>query len=346
MLRALFKIFGVLVVVASVVGGWFWMEYRAFVSTPWAFPTDNWVYEVAPGMTIGMIASDLNQRGIVEQPRYLRWYGRLAGYSGKLKAGEYAFPDTVTPKEFLEKITSGKVVQYSLQIIEGWTFRQMMRTVDSHEKLTHTLTGLSDEEILKKLELSEPHPEGLFYPDTYAFPKGTTDADFLRRAYREMKDRLDTAWQQRAPGLPYLSAYEALIMASIVEKETGVPYERPAIAGVFVRRLQKGMRLQTDPTVIYGLGQRYDGNIHKADLETLTPYNTYKIKGLPPTPIALPSGDAINAALHPEPGTALYFVARGDGAHQFSDTLDDHSKAVMKYQVQPNLPKMRKKTRE
>jgi UPF0755 protein len=336
MRKLFFKLFGLLIVGASVGGGWLWMDYRAFVETPWSLPEDGWVYEVAPGATVRMIAVDLQRQGILTAPRYLRWHARLTGTANRLKAGEYAFPATVTPDQFLEKIGSGKVVQYSLQVIEGWTFRQMLRAVHAHEKITPTLAGLSDFDIMTRLDAEEPHPEGLFFPDTYSFPKGTTDLEFLRRAYRALKERLNQAWQGRAAGLPYASAYEALIMASIVEKETGVPYERPAIAGVFVRRLQKGMRLQTDPTVIYGLGDHYDGNIRRVDLETVTPYNTYKIKGLPPTPIALPSGDAINAAVHPEPGKALYFVARGDGAHEFSDTLEQHSRAVLKYQVRPN----------
>jgi UPF0755 protein len=346
MRKLFFKLLGVSVICASVGGGWLWMDYRAFVEAPWALPEEGWVYEVPPGTTVRGIAADLQRQGIVDEPRYLRWYARLSGYANRLKAGEYVFPGTVTPEQFLEKISSGKVVQYSLQILEGWTFRQMLRTVHAHEKITHTLVGLSDFEIMAKLDAAEPHPEGLFYPDTYLFPKGTTDLEFLRRAYRALKERLDPAWQGRAAGLPYKSPYEALIMASIVEKETGVPYERPAIAGVFVRRLQKGMRLQTDPTVIYGLGDYYDGNIRRVDLETVTPYNTYKIRGLPPTPIALPSGDAINAALHPEPGKALYFVARGDGAHEFSDTLEQHSRAVLKYQVKPNSKAARKPARK
>ncbi len=341
MRKLIYKLLGVLVLGASIGGGWLWMGYQAFIEAPWTMPEDGWVYEVTPGATIRMIAADLNRRGIVDQPRFLVWLARHHGYANRLKAGEYAFPEHVTPDQFLERISSGKVVQYSLQILEGWTFTQMLRAVHAHEKITHTLVGLSGPEIMAKLDAAEPYPEGLFYPDTYSFPKGTTDVEFLRRAYVALKERLNQAWASRATGLPYKTPHEALIMASIVEKETGVPYERPAIAGVFVRRLQKRMRLQTDPTVIYGLGDRYDGNIHRADLETPTPYNTYKIYGLPPTPIALVSGDAINAALHPEPGKALYFVARGDGGHEFSDSLEQHSRAVTRYQIKPAAARAR-----
>ncbi|MBI3774578.1 MAG: endolytic transglycosylase MltG, partial [Gammaproteobacteria bacterium] len=215
--------------------------------------------------------------------------------------------------------------------------------VAAQDKLTHTLTGLADAEVMVKLGYPERHPEGRFLPDTYAFPKGTTDVDFLRRAYASMHEYLQRAWPERDTNLPLASMNDALTLASIVEKETGAPHERPLIAGVFVRRLQKGMRLQTDPTVIYGLGDRYDGNIRRRDLEAETPYNTYRIKGLPPTPIALPGKDAINAALHPEGGDALYFVARGDGTHEFSSSIEQHNRAVMKYQIKPALAATQKR---
>jgi UPF0755 protein len=224
-------------------------------------------------------------------------------------------------------------VQHALTIIEGWTFKQLMAAVRRHQALTQTLAGVEEQEVMSRLGLEAMHPEGWFYPDTYHFPKGTTDAEFLRRAHQRMTTFLQTAWEKRDKDLPLDSPYQALILASIIEKETGVPSERSKIAGVFIRRLRKGMRLQTDPTVIYGMGERYDGNIRRRDLVTDTPYNTYVHKGLTPTPIAMPSGMAIEAALHPEDGTALYFVATGDGGHHFSNTLEAHNEAVRKYQL-------------
>lgn len=338
----LFKLIGLLVIVASAGGAWLWMDYQAFRDNSLAIPGDGWRYEVMTGANLRTIGRDLRAQGILARPEYLRWMARSEGYAGRVRVGEYEFAAHTTPREFLEKITSGKVVQHTLTIVEGWTFQQLRDAVAAHEKLTHLLNGMADAEIMAILGYAQLHPEGRFFPDTYAFPKGTTDVDFLRRAYVSMQDYLARAWQQRAANLPLSSINEALTLASIVEKETGVPQERPMIAGVFVRRLQHGMRLQTDPTVIYGLGIRYDGNIHRRDLEADSPYNTYRIKGLPPTPIALPGKDAIDAALHPAGGNALYFVARGDGTHEFSDTIEQHNRAVIKYQIKPALAATRK----
>ena len=342
MFKFLFKLLGVLVIAASGGGAWLWMDYQAFRDNPLAIPSDGWRYEVMTGANMRAIGRDLQAQGVLPRPEYLRWMARTEGYASRVRVGEYEFSARTTPREFLEKITSGKVVQYSLTIVEGWTFQQVREAVAAHDKLTHTLNGLADAEVMVQLGYAQRHPEGRFLPDTYAFPKGTTDVDFLRRAYVSMHDYLARAWLARATNLPLVSTDETLTLASIVEKETGVPHERPLIAGVFTRRLQKGMRLQTDPTVIYGLGDRYDGNIHRRDLEAETPYNTYRIKGLPPTPIAMPGKDAINAALHPEGGNALYFVARGDGTHEFSDTIEQHNRAVMKYQIKPALAAARK----
>lgn len=331
----LFKLLGLLVIAASAGGAWLWMDYQAFRDNSLAIPNDGWRYEVMTGANLRTIARDLKAQGVLARPEYLRWMARTEGYAHRVRVGEYEFSARTTPREFLEKIVSGKVVQYQLTIIEGWTFRQLREAVAAHGKLTATLDGLADAEVMAKLGYAELHPEGRFFPDTYAFPKGTTDVDFLRRAYASMSDYLASAWPQRAPDLPLASPDEALTLASIVEKETGVPYERPMIAGVFIRRLQKGMRLQTDPTVIFGLGDRYDGNIRRRDLESASPYNTYRNKGLPPTPIALPGKDAIDAVLHPEGGNTLYFVARGDGSHEFSETIEQHNRAVRKYQIKP-----------
>jgi UPF0755 protein len=233
----------------------------------------------------------------------------------------------------LNKIVAGEVEQFFLTIVEGWTFRQMLAAVHQHPEIDKKLAELNDEEIMRTLNLPAVHPEGQFMPDTYHFPDGTTDIQFLKRGWKAMQDYLHAQWQQRDEGLPLKSPYEALILASIVEKETGLARERPEIAGVFVRRLQKGMKLQTDPTVIYGIGPQFDGNIRRKDLRKDTPYNTYTRYGLPPTPIALPGKAAIKATLHPADGNSLYFVAKGDGSHQFSDTLDEHNRAVRRFQL-------------
>ncbi|MEO6697256.1 MAG: endolytic transglycosylase MltG, partial [Gammaproteobacteria bacterium] len=255
---------------------------------------------------------------------------------------EYEIKPGVTPLQFLDQLVAGQVIEYSLTVVEGWTFRQLRQEIEKHPSLTKTLINLSDSQLMEKLGWPGEHPEGRFYPDSYHFPKGATDASFYQRAYRTMQDYLDKEWVSRDPNLPLKTPYEALIMASIVERETAVPSERPTIAGVFLRRLQAGMKLQTDPTVIYGLGIHFDGNLHRRDLEKDTPYNTYTRTGLPPTPIALPSAAAIHAVLHPEQGNALYFVARGDGSHEFTDNLMQHNKAVQKYQVDPHKPKSHK----
>ena len=259
-------------------------------------------------------------------------YARINGLSAKMKTGEYRLTSKLTTKEFFDHIFSGKVLQYSLAVIEGWSFQQLLDAVNNHPKLMHTISNVAKENIMQKLGL-KGHYEGQFLPDTYHFPNQLSDVEFLKRAYNSMQRVLETEWENRAVGLIYKTPYEALIMASIVEKETGLASERQQIAGVFLRRLAKRMRLQTDPTVIYGMGDKYKGNLRKKDLLRDTPYNTYRRRGLPPTPIALPGRDAIHAALHPAKGNALYFVARGDGSHQFSDTLQEHNRAVIKYQL-------------
>ncbi len=343
MRKLLFNLIGLLVIGASTGGAWLWMDYQAFSANLLSIPSDGWRYEVMAGANLRAIGRDLQAQGVLTHPDYLRWMARTEGYASRIRVGEYEFSARTTPRGFLEKITSGKMVQYSLTIVEGWTFQQLRDAVAAHDKLTHTLNGLANAEVMVKLGYPALHPEGRFLPDTYAFPKGMSDVDFLRRAYGSMHDYLTHAWQERDADLPLASMDEALTLASIIEKETGAAYERPMIAGVFVRRLQKGMRLQTDPTVIYGLGERYDGNIHRRDLETETPYNTYRIKGLPPTPIALPGKDAIDAALHPDDSDALYFVARGDGSHEFSDSIEQHNRAVQKYQIKPALAAAQKR---
>ncbi len=232
----------------------------------------------------------------------------------------------------LDRIVAGRVIQYPLTIVEGWTFRQLRQALAAHPQLTQTLAGLSDAEIMARLGRPGAHPEGWFLPDTYHFPKGFTDEAFLRRALTAMEQRLTQVWERRAPDTPLNDPYQALVLASIIEKETGVAAERAEIAGVFARRLRLGMRLQTDPTVIYGLGEAFDGNLRRRDLEADTPYNTYTRPGLPPTPIALPGLAALEAAAQPAAGDALYFVADGQGGHVFSRTLEEHHRAVRRYQ--------------
>ncbi len=333
MKERLFRLLGALVLVGSLSAGWLLMSYQQFVDRPMALSADPVALLVEPGSSVRSVARNLSRLGLVENGRYFVWMARLRGQAGSIQAGEYLVEPGTTPAQLLQMMVAGKVRQYSLTLLEGWDFRQMMAQIDASPNLDHRLTGLAPEAIMERLGHQGEHPEGRFYPDTYHFPRGLSDVEFLQRAYRAMAQRLEQEWPQRAEGLPLKSPYEALILASIVEKETGVTSERPEIAGVFVRRLQKGMRLQTDPTVIYGMGEAYDGNIRKRDLKQDTPYNTYTRKGLPPTPIAMPSGEALHAALHPDKGESIYFVSRGDGSHHFSATLEEHECAVVKYQI-------------
>ncbi|NOY63512.1 MAG: endolytic transglycosylase MltG [Gammaproteobacteria bacterium] len=329
----MFKFFGLSILIGSLLGGWLYMDAKQFLQTPLRIQEKELHYLVEPGMNIKQLAKDLAAKGILDKPEYLVWLARWQDNAHRIKSGEYVISAGTTPVQFLDIIVQGKAVQHALTLIEGLTFREMMAIIRAEPQLKHTLKGVDNAQVMAVLGWPEQHPEGRFYPDTYHFPRATTDVDFLKRAHRAMEKQLSESWQQRAKDLPYKNAYEALIMASIVEKETGQAHERAEIAGVFVRRLKKKMRLQTDPTVIYGLGDAYDGNIRKADLRSKSPYNTYRHRGLPPTPIAMPGGDAIRAALNPAPGDALYFVARGDGTHQFSSNLDDHNAAVIKYQL-------------
>lgn len=334
MFQRLFRSLGFLIIVASFGLGWLVIDMRQFIYSPMNVPHDD-VLVVQSGSTIRTVAALLGERSYVDRPIYFSWYARWDGRSAKIQAGEYRLSPGLTPAQLLDKLVNGEVVQYSLTVVEGWTFAQMVAAVAAQDKLTHTLKGATAGEIMKRLGYPGVHPEGRFHPDTYYFPEGTTDVEFFQRAYASMERVLSEAWANRAPNLPFKTPYEALILASIVEKETGVPAERAQIAGAFVRRLKRGMRLQTDPTVIYGIGERFDGNLRKADLLRDTPYNTYVRKGLPPTPIALPGQASILATLHPDASQNLFFVARGDGTHHFSATLAEHTAAVRKYQVAP-----------
>ena len=321
-----------LTLLATVAVAWLWYDINQYLDEPMPIQ-QNQNYELKPGSNFVRVVNELKQTGIITQSRYLRWYGRLTGKARQIKAGEYIIPAGMTARQLVDMLISGKVRQYALTLVEGWNFRQVMDAVHNHPALEHTLAGMSDEAIMERLGHSGEHPEGRFLPDTYHFPKNLSDVAFLRRAYDAMASVLAQEWETRAVGLPLETSYEALILASIVEKETGLASERRAIAGVFVRRLEKRMRLQTDPTVIYGMGERYKGNIRKSDLQEDTPYNTYRRAGLPPTPIAMPGRDAIHATLHPDDSKNIYFVARGDGSHHFSATLEEHNNAVIKYQL-------------
>ncbi len=289
--------------------------------------------DIAAGSGFSTITARLQQQDLISQPKIWKIYARLTGKATRVQAGEYLFESGLSPVAMLDKLVRGDVIQHQITLVEGWTFKQLLQALAAEEKLEHQLTGLTIAEIMAKLGHEEEHPEGRFFPDSYQFTSGTSDEDILRRAYLRLSTILEEEWQQRGKDLPYKNAYQALIMASIVEKETGQASERPEIAGVFVRRLQMGMRLQTDPTVIYGLGDSYKGNIRRKHLKQSTPYNTYVIRGLPPTPIAMVGREAIHAALHPNEGKSLYFVAKGDGSHFFSDTLEQHNLAVRRYQL-------------
>jgi UPF0755 protein len=334
MRKLMYKILGLVILVAVAGGGWLWMDYHNYMASTLPLKNDqSLVFEIQHGSSLARAVHQLAQQGVIRKPRYILWDARLTGHSTQIHAGEYEISPGMTVAEFLHMLYQGKVVQYSLTIVEGWNFKQMLQAIREHPEISRTLNDMTGDQIMAKIGHPGEHPEGRFMPDTYLFPKGMTDAAFLKRAYAAMSSYLDEQWQNRADGLPYEKPYDALIMASIVEKETGLETERQEIAGVFVRRLQKHMRLQTDPTVIYGMGDRYHGNIRKSDLLRDTPYNTYTRSGLPPTPIAMPGRDAIYASLHPDDSDNLYFVSRGDGSHHFSATLEEHNQAVIKYQL-------------
>lgn len=297
-------------------------------------PHEGVTLDIQKGQSLNSVLTLLKQQGVLTSLWPAKVYAKLNNLGGQIKAGEFHLTSPLTLPSLFNYISENNQVTYSVQFIEGLSYKDALSVLVKHEKITQSLKGVSDNELIKLLHLKDAtHLEGLFYPDTYNFHKGDSDLTILKRANQRLNSILDDAWQQRQKGLPLESAYEALILASIIEKETGVPEERPEISGVFVRRLKQKMRLQTDPTVIYGLGDRYQGNITRKHLQQVTPYNTYRISGLPPTPIALVGRAAIHAALNPKAGKSLYFVAKGDGAHYFSETIQEHNKAVRKYQL-------------
>jgi UPF0755 protein len=319
------------VITASGVGAYLWREYQTFSNA--ALLSQDATIELKPGSGLDALLTELNRAGAAPAPRW-QWQMLLKQLKleRKLKAGEFAISKRDTPRTLLFAIAEGKVVQHRLTIIEGTRFKDLRILLAKHPALTQSIQSMDDAQVLVAIGATETHPEGLFLPETYRFPKGFSDLELLKKAYWDLQRELKLAWEKRAPDVPLSSPYEALILASIVEKETGQPQERPEIAGVFARRLKSNMRLQTDPTVIYGMGENYQGNIRKSDLTTDTPYNTYTRAGLPPTPIALAGKAAIRAALNPAPGETLYFVAMGNGTHIFSKTYEEHDRAVDEYQ--------------
>lgn len=332
MLRKLLIIFisGCLFIAAAVVLlSW---KQKEVLEQPLLLENEQ-VLNAPAGSTPNALLAQLERDGILRGAVWLRLGWRLQGYVQPLHSGEYELTPGMDVSQLLEKWRTGDVLQYRVTLVEGWNFQQVRAALAQQEKLAQTLAEVSDSELMRSLDQANVHPEGRFFPDTYNFVRGQTDLGILRQASQRLQKVLAEEWAGRAEDLPYNSPDEALVMASIIEKETGVAHEREEIAGVFVRRLNIGMLLQTDPTVIYGMGESYNGKITRADLRQPTPYNTYVISGLPPTPIAMVGREAIYAALHPKPGKSLYFVARGDGSHVFSNSLAEHNRAVREYQL-------------
>lgn len=321
-----FFVFVFLLLSALAAGTWWWANQPLSLRSS---PVD---FHVAAGSSMRSAITQMQEAGIEVQPTVLAWLARLNRAETGIKAGSYSVKQGVTPLQLLGKLTRGEVTQGELTLVEGWSFRQWRQRMDKHPDLRHETTGLSEAQIAERLGQKIAQLDGWLFPDTYLFDKQSSDLDLLARALRAMQRKLDSEWGQRDQGLPYKTPLEALVMASIIEKETGQAADRAMVAAVFVNRLRKGMLLQTDPTVIYGLGENFDGNLRKRDLQADTPYNTYTRSGLPPTPIAMPGLASLQAALHPAASDVLYFVARGDGSSEFSRTLDEHNRAVNRYQ--------------
>ncbi|MGV8961695.1 MAG: endolytic transglycosylase MltG [Stenotrophomonas sp.] len=321
-----------LAVLVAAAGAWLWQRQAQFAATP-VTPSVASV-TVASGDSFSAVLGKLRAAG-VDEGRDLQWQllARQLDAAGKLKVGEYSLEPAPSPRELLLRMRQGKVLQYRVTIVEGWNIRQLRAALNRAQPLLHKTTAMGDSELMDALGFAGQHPEGRFLPETYVYQRGDSDLDVLKRAHAAMEQALASAWESRADDLPLASPYELLTLASIIEKETGLAAERPQIAGVFMRRLKLGMRLQTDPTVIYGIGSSYDGNIRKSHLTTDTPYNTYTRAGLTPTPIAMPGRAALQATAQPAPGTALYFVAIGDGSggHAFSASYAEHTAAVDRY---------------
>jgi UPF0755 protein len=319
-------ILGTIVSVAAVAGFAWWSKQPISNQEP-AIP-----FTVLPGSGVAAVSQQIAAAGVPVNPFLFSLLARVTQKSSRIKAGSYELKPGTTPRRLIDQLVRGEFAQESLTIIEGWTFRQMRQAIAGNKGLKHDTAELSDADLMAKISTEYKMPEGLFFPDTYLFAKGSSDLQIYKQAHAMLVSHLNSAWEKRDPSLPYANPYQALVMASIVEKETGQKSERSMIAGVFVNRLKLGMLLQTDPTVIYGMGDKYNGKIRKKDLETDTPYNTYTRPGLPPTPIALPGVQSLQAALGPAKTEALYFVSRGDGTSKFSGNLTDHNRAVNQYQ--------------
>ena len=328
MKRALLMFVGVACVAAAAAAGWLYV----FASNPLALPVTPFEFTVRPGASLKSLSRQLAEAGLLPEAHSFWLLGRVTQATG-IQAGNYRVEKPVTPLALLQKLIDGDVIPITVTFVEGITFAEMRRQLESTKDIKVTLQGLTDAEVLKRVGAAEAHPEGLFFPDTYRFAAGISDLELLRKSYQAMNRKLADAWAQRDANLPYASPYQVLIMASIIEKETGRADERPLIGSVFTNRLRIPMRLQTDPTVIYGMGRNFDGNIRKRDLSADTPYNTYTRDGLPPTPIAMPGRASLLAAVKPAQSDKLYFVAKGDGSHYFSRSLDEHNRAVAKYQL-------------
>lgn len=328
------KIIGFVLLILSFVGGWLWMDYQSALTKP-VLVGETVYIEIAKGDSLNRIIGKLVAQKLAVKPFWFKVIALQENALKKLKAGEYELASGLTLPEIIALFVQGKTKQHAITFPEGWSFKEILHEIEKNPHIEHTLSSIDFKSVMSKLEskaAAPASPEGLIFPDTYFFEKHTPDVSLLKRAYDKMQRVLQQEWLNKAENLPFKTPYEALILASIVEKETGVVAERPLIAGVFIRRLERNMLLQTDPTVIYGMGESYQGNIKSKDLTTATPYNTYIISGLPPTPIAMPGRDALHAVLHPAKDDSLYFVARGDGTHVFSATLKDHNSAVDKFQ--------------
>lgn len=331
MRRWLVNIFLLIILAALIYVIWQSIQWQRFMRKPMVTGAQPVYFIIQPGTPLIALAWNLKREHLINDPHRFLLLAKLYQATKKIKAGEYQIDPGMTPRIFLQHVVAGKVIMRSVTFIEGWTFKQIMQAVNNNPYFNHTLKNLDETEIMTALGYSGVHPEGQFYPDTYLFIRGTPDRQILQKAYQTMQRKLNTAWQQRAPDLPYTNPYQALIVASLIEKETAAPEERPMVAGVILRRLQKNMLLQIDAAVIYGLGESYKGRLQHSDLAISTPYNLYLQQGLPPTPIAMPSISAIKAALHPTTGDALYYVAKGDGGHIFSTNLAQHQQAAQRY---------------
>ncbi len=320
-------VFGVFAILVLAI----WMVYYA--KTPLNLASASQDITIQSNSSLSKIATQLEAQGVIDHPTSFILLARILREAPNLQAGDYSFNKNINPYALILSLKHGKTTQGNITFIEGKTFKQVREKLAKNKAIKTTIKRLSNAQVMTAINDGKDHPEGLFFPDTYYFDRGTTDIILLKQAHKIMQSKLANAWDKRAKGLPYKNSYEALIMASIIEKETGKASERPTISGVFVNRLRIGMRLQTDPTVIYGMGEKFNGNIRRKDLQKDTRYNTYTREGLPPTPIAMPGLASIEAALHPEKTKALYFVGKGDGSHYFSKSLVEHNRAVRKYQL-------------